>query len=269
MAHGAFGHLLVPTVLVPATPTLSITYYPPDSGWQVPGSTHTVSAVAWSTGDIVVCVAGSENDSPTFGNPSNANLTFGAPKANTAGASGVESRAYIWASSAAASSQTGQTITVNDDFAAANKGIAALVVSGNPTGVANAIANLTESLISRTVSAGSVCVHFLFDWNGTTPPAKTPATASGTAVERADEGTSAYAIWGATWTGTSAGTFNFGPSDYTSLKVAQVFIEVTAPSGAAATPSIVTAAVEVPSPQAATPPNLVVFNPLRSALRLG
>jgi hypothetical protein len=80
-----------------------------------------------------------------------------------------------------------------------------------------------------------VCM-FVCDFNATNPPGKTPATGSGTATERLDQGNgTTYAQWVADWVGTSAGTFTFGPNNYTSLQVAQVSLEITDPGGAAAT----------------------------------
>jgi len=106
-------------------------------------------------------------------------------------------------------------------------GFAVWVVTGNPAGVTNATGNFNESAISRTVADGSVVIYGLDDWNATNPPGKTPLTGSGTATERSDGGDGAtHAHWLADWVGTTAGTYNFGPNNYTSLKVAQAIIEI-------------------------------------------
>jgi hypothetical protein len=98
--------------------------------------------------------------------------------------------------------------------------------------VVNATANNTEAAISRTVVDFSTVIYGLMDWNATNPPAKTPLTGSGVATERRDAGDGAsYAQWLAEWEAVSAGTYNFGPNGYTSLKVAQAIAEVRSDVG--------------------------------------
>jgi len=199
------------------------------TGWFSTTTPRSSSGISWSQGDIVVVVGGAENALGTMGNPSNANLTFGAAKASSTSGGGLEAEIYVWASDPAASAQTGQSIQ-STATAGSMFGHAVIVVTGNPVTFANATANLTESSISRTVGQGSVGIFALIDFNATNPPGKTPLTGSGTAVERLDQGNGTnYAQYIATWEGMSAGTFSFGPNNYTSLQVAQIFIEVTAP----------------------------------------
>jgi hypothetical protein len=98
--------------------------------------------------------------------------------------------------------------------------------------VGNATANNTESSISRTVAAGSTVIIGVMDWNATNPPGKTPLTGSGTATERRDAGNgSSYAQYLCEWANVSAGTFSFGPNNYTSLKIAQAIAEVASSTG--------------------------------------
>lgn len=98
--------------------------------------------------------------------------------------------------------------------------------------VGNATANNTESAISRTVAWGSTVIMGVMDWNATNPPGKTPLAGLGTATERRDAGDAvSFAQWLAEWANTSAGTANFGPSNYTSLKIAQAIVEVSSNVG--------------------------------------
>lgn len=210
---------------------VSVASYTNIANWFVTTTPRSVTGVAWSAGDIVVVVGGNENANGTMSNPTNANLTFGAPKASSVSGAGAECTVYVWASAAAAGAQTGQSIA-SSATGGLQWGFGVVVLTGSPTGFANAIANLTEAAISRTVAAGSTGIYCAIDFNATNPPGKTPATGSGTAVERRDAGnTTNYAQYIATWEGMSAGTFSFGPNNYTSLQVAQCFIEITAPSG--------------------------------------
>lgn len=210
---------------------VTVASYTNIANWFVTTTPRSVTGVAWSAGDIVVVVGGNENANGTMSNPTNANLTFGAPKASSVSGGGAECTVYVWASAAAAGAQTGQSIA-SSATGGLQWGFGVVVLTGSPTGFANAIANLTEAAISRTVAAGSTGIYCAIDFNATNPPGKTPATGSGTAVERRDAGnTTNYAQYIATWEGMSAGTFSFGPNNYTSLQVAQCFIEITAPGG--------------------------------------
>lgn len=207
---------------------LSTSYFAP-ANWFGTGATRTVTGVSWSTGDIVVVFGAGEDNGSTLGVPTNANLTFTQRAVTTATAS--QCMAYIWTSAAAASGQTAQTITSTPGNTAKVANMGVVVVSGSPTGQTGAVANFLTTAPSLAVASGDVAVMFLADWNATNPPNKTPLAGSGTAVERNDSGnTTNYAIWGATWTGTAAGTFSFGPSDYTSLKPSQTAIVIQAPA---------------------------------------
>lgn len=207
---------------------LSVAQFAAVSNWFTTTTPQTITGLAWSSGDIIVVVGLDENANAAISTPTNANLTFTLQASVTTGG-GSEAEAYVWTATAG-SAQTSQTISV-----AATGGLqfgaAAWVITGSPSGVANATANQTETAPSLTVGAGSVVIFALADFNATTPT-KTPLTGSGTATERFDTGNGTnYGVYGAEWVGTSAGTFSFGPNNYTGLQIAQVAIEITAPAG--------------------------------------
>lgn len=207
---------------------LSTAFYQPSSRFAS-STPSAITGVAWSAGDIIVVIGVTNNVTVTLGAPSNANLTFGA--ADTEQSSGSsESNIYLWQTTAG-SSQTGQTININRSSGSGVFTGAVWVIGGGPAGTANIGSNRTESGFSATVSAGSVVIVSCVDWNAAAA-GRTIATGSGTATERQDEtdGTN-YTIWSGDWGGVSAGTFTFGPTDYTGWKVAQAIIEVTASSG--------------------------------------
>lgn len=233
---------------------LSVASYTNIASWFSTTATRSVTGLAWSAGDIIVIVGGTENASTTIGNPTNANLTIGAPKASSTSGGGAECAIYVWASTAAAGAQTGQSISATAS-GGLMWGMSVWVITGAPTGFANATANLTETAISRTVSAGSIVCYGLTDFNATNPPAKTPATGSGSANERLDQGnTTNYAQYLCDWVGTAAGTFNFGPNNYTSLKVAQAIVEITGPSGITGTVAVTLAPFVSAASGTSTPP---------------
>ena len=217
--------------------TLSVAQYAETASWFTGGGTRTITGVAWSTGDTVVVVGGTEIGTTTLTGCTNANLTFGAAKASL-NVGGSNAAAYIWASDPAVSSQSAQTITITAGGGQQNSGAGCWVITGPSTGLANATANATSAAFSLTVSAGSVVVHGVISFSSTTPN-KTPATGSGVATERRDLGDGvSYAQWAAEWVGTAAGTFSFGPNNYSAplTTIAQVIIEVLA-SGAPNAPT--------------------------------
>lgn len=212
---------------------LSVTVYEPSS-WGTTGSaTRTVTGVAWSSGDIIVVMGGTEGADTTMATPTNANLTFSLRASVTAGGTN-ECPQYCW-SAAAASGQTAQTISCVITNGTKGGNICVWVITGGPTGITGAVANQTETAFSMTPAAGDVVVYQFFDWNAAGAPTKTPLTGSGTGTEREDQVYSTFGVWCADWVGTSAGTFNFGPNNYTSMKVAQAAIIVQAPTGGTTT----------------------------------
>lgn len=212
---------------------LASTFYGPADWFQNTAAAKDTTGVAWAAGDIIVVIGVTEDNSRTFTAPTNANLTFAAQ--GTPGNTANECKTYCWTATAG-STQTGQTITANLSAATSNGGLAVWVWSGGPTGVTGATTNYTEAGVSLTVAAGDGVSLALGDWNATTPT-KTPATGSGTATERVDVGNgSTYGIWAAEWVGTAAGSFSFGPNNYTGLKVSQYAIVVQAPTATATAP---------------------------------
>lgn len=202
-------------------------YYQPSNWFEQSTATRNITGVAWSSGDIIVVVGVTEDNTRTLTAPTNANLTF---TQQVASATANECKVYIWTATAG-SSQTSQTIASTISASGSHGGLAVWVITGSPTGIANATLASNETAASITAASGDVVIFLLGDWNATTPT-KTPATGSGTATERIDTGNgSTYGIWAAEWVGTAAGTFSFGPNNYTGLKAMQASIRVTAPAG--------------------------------------
>lgn len=221
----------------PALVPVSIASYATVSNWfSLVASTvaKTVTSVAWEKDDIIVVIAGSMNDAATgpaqlTPSLSNANLSFSLA-VDLGGNTGTECGAWLYTATAG-SAQTGQTISFSASWSGGTTqaiGFSVWVLRG-ASGVRNATGDHSEASISRTVLAGSTVIHGLMDWNSTNPPGKTPLTGSGTPNERLDQGdTTHYAQWLSEWVGVAAGTFSFGPNNYTSLKVSQVIVEVAA-----------------------------------------
>ncbi len=209
---------------------LAVAQFTANGTWFSSGS-KTVTGVNWAAGDWVIVFGAMESSSPrALTDPTATGLTFS--KASTADPnSSAECEAGFWVAQAAASGSS-VTVTQGVDGGTLNHGLAVWVISGGATSVTGITGSTTEANFSQTVAAGDAVIVALADWNATNPPGKTPATGSGTATERFDTSDgSSYSVWGADWVGTSAGTFSFGPNNYTSLKVAQVGVRVIAPVG--------------------------------------
>jgi hypothetical protein len=210
---------------------LSIAQWAEVSNWFAPGgngSTKSITGLSWNSGDTIIFMGGGETGAFTFGvTPSNANLSFGSILLNVpASPTGPECFGVLYKATAA-SSQTGQTITVTHNATASAAFGGCVWVIPGASGTANVSGNTTESPLSLTVSGGSVVCYILLDWNATNPPGKTPLAGSGTSTERRDQGDgSRYAQLVFDWAGVSAGTYNFGPNNYTSLTAVQLAIEV-------------------------------------------
>lgn len=225
------GTIALMKINPPAAPSgISIAQWAQVSDWFTQGgngATKTITGLSWSAGDMIVVMGGSESQGATFAvTPSNANLTFGSPVTDSGGG-GSECYGSMYVTTAA-SSQTGQTITLTHGATSlAAFGASVWVITGGPTGTANVTRNTTETAPSLLVTAGSIVLYSGFDWNATNPPGKTPLTGSGTATERRDQGnTTNWAQWIADWATVSGGTFSFGPNTYTSLQIQQLAIEI-------------------------------------------
>lgn len=200
------------------------------------GTSLDITGVSWQDGDVIIVAGGTPEAAVTIATPTNANLTFSLEASVTDGGF-QESPAYMW-SATATSTETNQTINAVKSKSGApsssdNAGIVCWVITGEPSGTANAAANRNESTITFTPTADSVVCYFFADWNATNDPNKTPATGTGTATERHDEGDGAtWARYACDWVGVTATSTAFGPNNYTSLRVGQVIVEVLAATSA-------------------------------------
>lgn len=209
---------------------LAVASFTANANYQTDLSVGKSVTVSWSAGDAVIVFLAVETDSRNLVAPTATGLTF-SQLSLVDGASGLECAAGMWGAIAGASGSS-VSVTGSSSGAAANGCITVWVISGGPSSLTAVTGNTTESTLSIACGAGDVVCYGLVDWNATNPPGKTPATGSGTATERADQGNgSNYGVYIADWVGTSSGTFGFGPNNYTSLKVAQAAVLVKAPSG--------------------------------------
>jgi hypothetical protein len=188
-------------------------------------SPKTVS-ISWSAGDVIVVGGICETDNSTaMGTPTATGLTFSSVAVSDA-STGSECEVRAWKAVAAGS---GSAVTVSVTGSSLKWGIVCWVVIGGD--VVDSFANNTESATSLTVGASADVLYLCGDWNATNNN-PSPTTGSGTATEQLDaRDASSHKWYVADWVGTSAGTFSFGMSTYTSMKVAQIGIEVSAAAG--------------------------------------
>ncbi len=209
---------------------LAVASFTANASYQTDLAAGKSVTVSWSAGDAVIVFAAVETDSRNLVAPTATGLTF-TQLSLIDGTTGNECAAGMWGAIAGASGSS-VTVTASCSGAAANGCIVVWVISGGPSSLTAVTGNTTESGLSIATGAGDVVCYGLADWNATNPPGKTPATGSGTATERADQGNgSNYGVYIADWVGTTAGTTTYGPNNYTSLKVAQVAAVIKAPSG--------------------------------------
>jgi hypothetical protein len=209
-----------------AVSTVSFT----QTAWNVGTSPKTLTGLAWTAGDKVVIVGGTENSAAsTLSNPTNANLTIGAPVVSSATGS-ADAAAYLWASTAA-TSQTGQTISCTGGTGG-HWGTACWVFTGTSGSTANASANLTEAGFTFTPTAGSAVCYFFGDWNADAT-SQTLAAGTGTGTERADSNSANWGWYAGEWVNVTAASTTFGVTSYAGLKIAHVVIEVLASASAA------------------------------------
>lgn len=187
-------------------------------------TTTTVTGLSWVTGDRVTIFGFSDSNAVDFNIPTNANLTFS--QVGLIDDNSGQPMVGCW-SAVAASSQSAQTVTLTVT-SAVTVGALALITRGD-SGAATLGSSFTETAISGTVGAGDAILFGLASGVGGTPT-KTPATGSGTAVERVDVGGN-MGVYAVTWNNAAAGTFDWGPSDYTSLApAAQLAVVLSAPA---------------------------------------
>lgn len=205
----------------------SVTSWTGPADWTETGTgTRSVTGVTWSSGDLIVVGGAAFDSTVTLGVPTNANLTFTELVSLTDGGSS-ESPVWFWTATAS-TSQSSQTISCTISNSSRQGQPMAWVIAGAGAAT-NTGSSRSEAAISRTVAAESLVVFLLIDFNATAA-GRTGTTGSGTHAERLDtQVPSAFYVWAGDWTGTSSGTFNFGITDYTSLKVGQIVFEVQAP----------------------------------------
>jgi len=203
---------------------LSVASYTQSTDFEAAATGNpSITGLSWSSGDVIVVVCLTYDGTVTSSSVTNGNLTFSLAASAATGGS-AESYAYLYTATAG-SSQTSQTITLNWAGTTTQRaGGAAFVITGSPTGIANATGDQLEAAFSKTVTAGSVCIYAHAEFNSTS--GKTILAGSGTATERHDAGPN-YGRYIGQWVGTAAGTFSFGISSYAGTKVGKVFVEVT------------------------------------------
>lgn len=206
---------------------VSVVSFSQVADWFDNTTTHSVSGVSWSSGDVVVVYAAKENGITALNTPSNANLSFTLRASQTDGGSG-EAPVYIW-SAVAGSAQAAQTIQVTTT-GTQTWGLAVWVLSGASGSFANATNNRTESTITFTPSAGSGVLYGYADW-AAAAAGRTLATGTGIGTERIDtsNGTN-YGVYVGDWMGVTAGSTAFGVTSYTGLQIGHLALEVLAAS---------------------------------------
>jgi hypothetical protein len=195
--------------------------------WNETGtSTRSVSGISWQTDDLIVAAGTAFNSTITLTTPTNANLTFSTITSLTDGGAG-ECPLWIW-SAKATSTQSSQTIstTISDSTRAGQMCIWVIRRAGDPH---DSQTSRTEATLSSTTVIGDVLLFFLTDFQANAA-GRTGVAGSGTLTERTDtQASGSYYVWAGDWANTGSGSFSFGLTDYTLLKVGQGLFEVSAP----------------------------------------
>lgn len=203
----------------------SVASFTANANWFAVGPKSVTAS--WAAGDVIVVFGAAETaGTTTLNTPTATGLTFTQRAVNDVGAN-TEAETAIW-TAVAGSSGSGVTVQLTDTSGAIQIGLAVWVIS-SASGSFTALAgtNTEAAYGSVTVGSGDVVIVALADFTAQNPPGKAPLTGSGTATERFDTGNGTnYAVWGADWAGTAAGTFTFGPDSYTALQVSQVGLVV-------------------------------------------
>lgn len=197
-----------------------------ETAFNTTTSPKTLTGMSWSTGDVIVIAAAAGNESIAVDTPTNANLTFSLAESEFPGGGGdTESPTWIWTATAG-SSQSSQSINIQETGGTTAFGASAWVLTG-ASGVGVTSSNLTETALSLTVAAGSAVFYILADWNAAAA-GRTATTGSGTHTVRENANESGfYTLYIGEWLGTSAGTYSFGITDYSSMIATQSAIEIT------------------------------------------
>jgi hypothetical protein len=225
------------------------------------------SDLDWAaSGDAVLCLGATEDNTRTLNTPTATGLTFAALTGlptNTASSAKV----YGW--KATASGNGNSVVTATGDGSNAARGIAAWAWSGSD-GIENPVVNVGTGLtVNVTVQqADSTVCMVLADWNATADVTVTTTPAGGT-VRQINQVSGLVTFAVVEWTAQATGTRAYGLTAWTGTgTVSKAAVEVrgsgTSPGAVTLTPvSIALSAVEVtPVPQPVT----VVLSPVSVAL---
>lgn len=201
-----------------------ITFYQSPSWFTT--ATKTV-AISWAEDDVIVVGATLQHNLNWLNTPQATGLTFVAETSAVNGA-GDEPGVWIWTATATAPGSSDVVLSQGGGGAGAKFGMAIWVVSGGSAGIGVSYANQTETATNLTVEASSTVLYVAGDQNFTNTN-ETPTAGSGTATERAENADATFGYYAADWAGVHAGTFAFGQSSYTGMKIAQAAVEIKAP----------------------------------------
>lgn len=194
-------------------------------------ATDKSTEISWSANDTIVAITGSENQNAfDLGTPTGTGLTF-TEQTKYDFSTANESAIGLYTDKPTGS---GSNVTVTHTPAENSGGrsfcLLLWVISGDVDSFTVLTADTSESDWNQTVAAGDIVIFAFMDWQATSPDTgKTPETASGTVTERVDVGDgSTYAIWAADWdSDNSAGTYDYGANNYTSLRIVRTAIVLT------------------------------------------
>ena len=194
---------------------ISVTYA--DFGNWFSAAAQSVT-ISYDAGDILVVASGLENGSAagTLVAPTASNVTFDAVGASPSNISDTECACGMWVGEATGS---GTSVTIKGATSGQGSGAVWKVQGATLTGKIELGPNTTEAAFNQAVAAGDAVFYAGFDWNAHTGNL-TGTTGSGTLTERVDFGNgTTWGGWLGDWVGTAAGTFDFGVTDYSALKV--------------------------------------------------
>jgi hypothetical protein len=206
---------------------MTVPFFAPSS-WFIDGNAS-VANVSFNSGDEVFIIGFTGDGASTLATPTGTGLGTVTLVTSIVGAAGVDAVAYLWRATAT-STQASTTISATRQGSVDNQcGIGAWVVAGGVTAVTALTGNTNESAYAGvSTGAGDIVLYGLGDWNATLPN-KDALTGSGTITDDVFNVNSGvdYGAWGCTWENTAAGSFTFGPNNYTGLAVVQVGAVIT------------------------------------------
>lgn len=182
-----------------------------------------------ASGDLVLCLGATEDNTRTLNTPTATGLTFAAMTGlptNT----GSSCKVYGWKATAAGNNNS--VVTATGDGSSAARGISAWAFSGSD-GIENPVVNVGTGLtVSVAVQqADSTVCMVLADWNATTDVAVTTTPAGGTVRQINNvPGVATFAV--VEWTGQAAGTRAYGLTAWTGTgTVSKAAVEVRGSAG--------------------------------------